>query len=120
MGETMGLDREHFIISAGCIYIFFNRRIQGSAAPLLEALYKMDDHIDIDFIFNKAATVIKKHLEENSKREASVVRFMSPTDLLKVIDFSLPNDPESRDKLLEYVKKVMEYSIQAGKHTPLS
>ena len=70
--------------------------------------------MDIDFIFSKAAAIIKKHLEENSKREAPVVKFTSPTDLLKVIDLSLPEFPESHDKLLEYVKKVLEYSIQAG------
>lgn len=74
----------------------------------------MEKSIDIDFIFSKAATIVKKHLEENGKREASVVKFTSPTDLLKVIDFSLPTEPESHDKLLEYVKKVLEYSIQAG------
>ena len=74
----------------------------------------MEQSIDIDFVFSKAATIIKKHLEENGKREASVVKFTSPTDLLKVIDFSLPTEPESHDKLLEYVKKVLEYSIQAG------
>ena len=72
--------------------------------------------MNIDFIFNEAATVVKKHLEENSKREASVVRFMPPKELLKVMDFSLPSEPESHDKLLECVKKVLEYSIQAGKY----
>ena len=70
--------------------------------------------MNIDFIFTKAASIIRKHLEENSKREATVVRFMPPADLLKAIDFSLPNEPESHDKLLEYVKKVLEYSIQSG------
>ena len=74
----------------------------------------MEKSIDIDFIFSKAATIIKKHLEENGKRETSVVKFTSPTDLLKVIDFSLPSEPESHEKLLEYAKKVLEYSIQAG------
>ena len=74
----------------------------------------MEQSIDLEFVFSKAATIIKTHLAENGKRGASVVKFTSPTDLLKVIDFSLPNKPESHDKLLEYVKKVLEYSIQAG------
>ena len=74
----------------------------------------MEQSIDLDFVFSKAAAIIKTHLEENGKRGASVVKFASPTDLLKVIDFSLPNEPESHDKLLEYVKKVLEYSIRTG------
>lgn len=72
--------------------------------------------MDFDFIFTEAATIIRNHLEEHSKREAPVVVFVPPVDLLKIMDFSLPNEPESRDKLLEYVKKVMEYSIQSGNY----
>jgi len=70
--------------------------------------------LDLDLVFNKAAEVIKQHLAKNSTRDASVVRFVSPTELLKVLDFALPDEGESPEQILEYVKKVMEYSIQAG------
>ena len=75
--------------------------------------------LDLDFIFTKAVEVIKQHLEENSKRDASVVKFVSPTDLLNTMDFALPDEGESPEQILEYVKKVMEYSIQAGRVTHL-
>ena len=72
--------------------------------------------LDLDFIFTKAVEVIKQHLEKNITRDASVVKFVSPTELLNTMDFALPDEGESPEQILEYVKKVMEYSIQAGRY----
>ena len=53
--------------------------------------------LDLDLVFTKAAKVIKQHLAKNSTRDALVVRFVSPTELLKILDFALPDESESPD-----------------------
>ena len=51
--------------------------------------------LDLDLVFTKAAEVIKQHLAKNSTRDALVMRFVSPTELLKILDFALPDEGES-------------------------
>jgi len=77
---------------------------------------EMATSLDLNFIFSKATEVIKQHLAKNIKRDASVVKFVSPTELLNTMDFGLPDKGESPEQILEYVEKVMEYSIQAGQY----
>ena len=53
--------------------------------------------LDLGLVFTKVAEVIKQHLAKNSTRDASVVRFVSPTEMLKILDFALPDEGESPD-----------------------
>lgn len=59
-------------------------------------------------------TIINEAVFEGTDRKNKVLEWQSPVELEKNIDFACKRTPTTHDKLLQYVKNVIKYSVKTG------
>ena len=66
------------------------------------------------FIKNAVELMLEKAVFESTNRSTRVVEWKAPEELLKLVDMSLPNNPETHERLLQLMKDVIQYSVKTG------
>lgn len=59
-------------------------------------------------------TILKEAVFHGTERHTPVVEWIEPEKLRKILGNELPNEPQAEEKLLQYVKDVVRYSVKTG------
>lgn len=75
--------------------------------------YNEDTKITEEFI-EKIVEKLFNHLADSNQRETKLLEFTSPDEIVKKIDFRLPEKQESLSNLFGHLDKILQYSIKTA------
>lgn len=68
----------------------------------------------VEALFQEAARLAAKSLEESTDRSRPVVRYLEPRALLEALELELPRSGRGLDQALELARKTLHYSVNTG------
>lgn len=55
------------------------------------------------------------YIERENDRQEKVIDFYQPAEMLRMFDFSIPDDPVELDRLVEDCQQALRYQVKTGK-----
>lgn len=75
--------------------------------------FNEDSTVTEEFI-EKIAKRLFQHIDESSSRDTKVLEFITPDDIVKEIDFSLPEKKSSLNTFFAHLEKILKYTIKTA------
>jgi len=66
-----------------------------------------------DFL-KSVVEILLDYIKEENDRNSKILDFHHPEEMLKVMDFTIPEKPMNLEELLQCCKKVLKYSVKTG------
>lgn len=67
--------------------------------------------------YQRLLTYILEFVDKTNDRNEKIVDFHHPAQLMEVMDFSIPDEPQNLDQLLVDCKDTLKYQVKTGKQT---
>ncbi|PAV88022.1 hypothetical protein WR25_20277 [Diploscapter pachys] len=58
--------------------------------------------------------LLLRYIKEENDRSSKILEFHHPAEMLKLVDLSIPDQPESLEKLVKDCEKVLRYGVKTG------